>query len=103
MGSFSELLRRRYADKLDAQANEYIDYCVDGAKRMHQMIEDLTLDAQASQAADRLVDSVDLNPVIDRVLANLQGLVEESEATIIRDQLPSVPVEAVRVQQLFKI
>jgi DNA-binding response OmpR family regulator len=98
---FSELLRRNYGSQLDAQANQFLDYCVDGAERMHQLIEDLLSYAQASQMDEAQVGIVDLGPVIDRILVSLQASIEESGATILRGPLPSVQSEEVRLYQLF--
>jgi len=99
---FSELLREEYGARLDAQANQFIDYCVDGARRMHQLIEDLLAYARASQARQQVVANVDLESVMDRVLVSLQASIEENHAQITRHPLPSVNVEEVRVYQLFQ-
>jgi two-component system NtrC family sensor kinase len=98
---FSELLRKNYAGKLDAQADQFIEYCIDGACRMHQLIEDLLSYARASQAGEAALDTVDLDSVINRVLESLQALIDETGATIVRTPLPPLQAEEVRMYQLF--
>jgi DNA-binding response OmpR family regulator len=98
---FSELLRRNYGSQLDGQANQFLDYCVDGAGRMHQLIEDLLSYARASQSDDAVVGTVDLDAVMERILISLQAPIEESGAIIIRSPLPRVQSEEVRLYQLF--
>jgi light-regulated signal transduction histidine kinase (bacteriophytochrome) len=98
---FSELLRRNYGGQLDEQANQFIDYCVDGAGRMHQLIEDLLSYARASQSDEAVVSVVDLDAVMDRILISLQGAIEESGAIIIHAPLPNVQSEEVRLYQLL--
>jgi two-component system NtrC family sensor kinase len=99
---FSELLRQRYRGMLDEQADQYIDYCVEGAARMHQLIQDLLAYARASQSGEAVVENVDLNAVLDKVLESLHASIAESAATITRTPLPCVPVEEIRIQQLFQ-
>jgi light-regulated signal transduction histidine kinase (bacteriophytochrome) len=98
---FSELLRRNYGGQLDEQANQFIEYCVDGAGRLHQLIEDLLSYARASQSDEAVVSVVDLDALIDRILMSLQAAIEESGATVTRGALPRVESEEVRLYQLY--
>lgn len=99
---FSELLRERYAGQLDDEAHRYIRYCVEGAARMHQLIQDLLTYARASKAGAEVKRAVDLNAMLDRVLENLQAAIEETHATVTRVSLPCLLVEEIRIQQLFQ-
>ena len=76
--------------------------CVDGADRMHQLIEDLLAYARASRAADGAVETADLNTIVDRALESLRAAIEDTHATIVCKDLPTVAVETIRIQQLFQ-
>ena len=99
---FSELLQVQYRGKLDQQANQYIDHCVEGSGRMQQLIEDLLAYARVSRAGDETHAPVDLGNVVENVLGNLQALIEETQGVVVTSALPCVQVEEIRVQQLFQ-
>jgi two-component system, chemotaxis family, sensor kinase Cph1 len=87
--SFLQLLERRYNDQLDEDANEFIGFAVDGAKRLDTMIMDLL---EYSRVANKEIQfsDVDLEEVIDQIRSNLNVLIEENSATINYDLLPTI-------------
>lgn len=99
VASYVQLLERRYRDQLDDEAEEYIDYAVEGATRMQSLIRDLLAYARVGgEAHGREV--VDMDPVVDRALERLEHPIEASDAEIERGPLPSVlgnPTELVQV------
>jgi two-component system NtrC family sensor kinase len=99
---FSELLHEQYGGKLDAQGNQFIQYCVEGAGRMQQVIEDLLAYASASRAEKAVLAPVDLCKVVDKAVGNLQALIEETHGVVNRSTLPCLPLEEIRIQQLFQ-
>jgi light-regulated signal transduction histidine kinase (bacteriophytochrome) len=99
---FSELLQKKYKGRLDDEADVYIDYCVQGATRMDQLIKDLLAYAQAPRASSESAEAVDLNTVLAKAVANLQSALEESHSTVSSDPLPTLLVEEIRIQQLFQ-
>ncbi|KQY02974.1 histidine kinase [Mycobacterium sp. Root135] len=85
--SFCQLLEKRYRDKLDDRGVEYIDFAVDGAKRMQVLINDLLTFSRVGRLNAAQTD-VDLDAALDDGLANLSVAIEESEADIVRPAEP---------------
>jgi len=101
IGGFTQLLARRYAGKLDAAADEYISYIVDGATRMDALINGILEYSRVGTRGAELAPT-DCEPLIERVLTNLKVTVEESGAVITHDPLPSVRGDATQLVQLFQ-
>src|SRR4051812_11378614 len=101
MTSYSELLRRRYGDRLDSDARDFIDFIVNGADRMKRLIDELLLYAQAERTVVSM-KQVCLDDVLDDALANLAHAIERSGAIIERAPLPSVRGEASALTQVFQ-
>ncbi|MBC7924769.1 MAG: PAS domain S-box protein, partial [Bryobacteraceae bacterium] len=103
VGAFSQLLQRRYQGKLDGKADEYLSFCVEGVHRMEDLIRDLLAFTQAAMPSERFaVPPVDTVAVLGRALENLQASIEETDAVVTHDTLPSLQVEAIHLQQLFQ-
>lgn len=89
IASFCQMLQQRYASQLDDRANTYIDFAVDGAKRMQVLINELLTFSRVGRVHQEPVE-MDLNDVVDRALVNLSAAVEESEAEIEVGDLPVI-------------
>jgi PAS domain S-box-containing protein len=87
--SFLQLLEKRYKDQLDQDANEFIDYAVDGAKRLNDMINDLLKYSKVT-SNDPKCALVNLEKVLEDALINLIIPTEENNAVITYDSLPKV-------------
>lgn len=101
VSSYTQLLARRYKDKLDANANEFIDYAVDGATRMQRLINDLLAYSRVSTRGEPF-ELTDCETVLERVSANLGVAIEESGAVITHDPLPTIMVDASQLIHLFQ-
>ncbi len=101
IGSYVQLLARRYQDKLDESANEFIAFAVDGVQRMQTLINDLLAYSRVSTTGQNFQQS-DLNEILDRVKANLKIAIEEAGAEIHSDVLPQLKVEKTQILQLFQ-
>lgn len=99
--SYSQLLAQRYRGKMDADADEFIGFAVDGAKRMSAMIDGLLQYSRVrrAMAGD---EPTDCEAVLQHALGNLRVAVEESGAEITHDPLPTVKGNAILLQQLFQ-
>ena len=101
VGSYVQLLGKRYRGQLDADADEFIGYAVDGAVRMKQIIEDLLAYSRIGTRGDTLV-STDANAVLERATASLKLAIEESGATVTSDQLPTVQADPGQLEHVFQ-
>ncbi len=98
---FSQLLQKRYQNRLDDDADEFIEYIVEGAQRMNQLITDLLTYSRVTTHAKKY-ERVDLEKVLDDVLATLSVSVKESKATITHDPLPTIFSEPSQMGQVFQ-
>ncbi|MFJ4787311.1 CHASE3 domain-containing protein [Streptomyces sp. NPDC088794] len=90
VASFCQLLEKRYGDQLDQRGLQYIDFAVDGAKRMQVLINDLLTFSRVGRVNDAQVP-VGLDQALDKALSNLTVAVEESGAGVDRpDTLPEI-------------
>ena len=99
--SFTTLLARRYKGKLDRDADEFINYAVDGAVRMEQLIQDLLLYSRVG-IRDLVLKSVDCEVVYAHALANLQAALRETGALVTHDPLPTVQGDDTQLVQVFQ-
>ena len=101
ISSYLDLLEMEYEDRLDEAAEEYIEYAVDGAERMREMIDDL-LQFSRVQTREEEFERQPVDDVVDEAIDNLALAIEETDATITRDDLPTMPVDAHQLRQLFQ-
>ncbi|WP_081290680.1 sensor histidine kinase [Mycobacterium asiaticum] len=102
VASFCQLLERRYGDKLDERGVEYINFAVDGAKRMQVLINDLLSFSRVGRLNIKHGD-VALDTALDMALGNLAAASEESGAEIVRPgQLPQVVGDSTLLTQLWQ-
>ena len=95
------MIQRRYQDKIDSDADQFIHYAVDGAARMQQLITDL-LDYSRVGTQGRPFAPTSVEAVLDKVLVNLQMIVRAAGAAVTRDPLPTVLADETQLIQLFQ-
>jgi signal transduction histidine kinase len=101
VASFCQMLQRRYRGQLDDRADQYIDFAVDGAKRMQELINDLLTFSRVGRSSDRL-EEVALDAVAERAVANLSRAIEDARATVEVAPLPVVRGERTLLVGLFQ-
>jgi PAS domain S-box-containing protein len=101
VSSYTQLLARRYRDKLDDNAREFIQYAVDGATRMQVLINDLLAYSRLDTRGGDFVPTSS-QAALERALANLRLAIEESGAAVTHGPLPTVIADAVQLTQLFQ-
>ena len=101
VASYVQLLERRYKDKLDSDANEFIAYAVDGASRMKTLINDLLAFSRVETRGGPL-EKTDSMEALGEALANLQHIVEDTGAVVLNDELPVIWADYTQIVQLFQ-
>lgn len=102
VSSYTQLLSRRYKGKLDATADEFIAYAVDGASRMQRLINDLLALSRVGTQA-RPSEPVDTDAILRRVLTDLGQALESAGAAIVSPSpLPTVLGDSTQIGQLFQ-
>ena len=98
---YSQLLERRYKDSLDSDADDFIDYIVENAKRMKYLIDDLLEYSRVTSQAKEF-ENVDLEKVLEGVLSNLSILIVENNVTVTHDSLPTLLADKNQISQVFE-
>jgi PAS domain S-box-containing protein len=95
------LLARRYGDQLDAEADQFIEFAVDGCRRMQAMIDDLLALSRAGRV-DGEVQAVDCNLLVQSVVAGLGPRIAETGAIVRVDPLPTAAGQPTQLGQVFQ-
>ncbi len=98
---FVGLLQRRYSNQLDASADEFIGFAVEGAHRMQSLINDLLAYSRVGTRGHEF-EPVDLNEVVEEALINLRVAIEESHARVEPENLPTVRADRRQMLQLMQ-
>jgi len=101
IASYLQLLSQRYQGQLDADADEFIGYAVDGAKRMQALINDLLAFSRVGTKAKPFAPT-DCMRIVRTALADLQFAIEECGARVDIGDLPMVMGDATQLSQLFR-
>ena len=101
VSSYTQLLSRRYKGRLDADADEFIAYAVDGANRMQSLINDLLAYSRVGTRGKEF-EPTDCTAVLDLALANLKAAIEESGAVVTHGPLPTVMGDKLQFGQLLQ-
>jgi PAS domain S-box-containing protein len=101
VSSYTQLLGRRYGERLDGDAREFMAYIVDGAARMKQLIEDLLAYSRVGTRG-REFRPVDVEAALRRALMNLKNAIDESSAAVTNDPLPKLRGDDMQLAQLFQ-
>lgn len=97
---FLELLEKKYGDKLDESAKQYIGYAVKGSTKMKSLIFDL-LEYSRLSSIVKEYEEVDLNSVLNAVKEKLQADIENTGAIITSAKLPVVMANKAQMEQMF--
>lgn len=101
VASYTQLLGKRYAGKLDADADEFIRFAVDGATRMRTLIDDLLAYSRVSTKG-KSFEAINCDDAVDSALANLRAALGESGATVSRSTLPTIIADGSQLVQVFQ-
>jgi len=101
VSSFMQLLAMKYENKLDEDAKDYIGFAIDGAKRMHELLNGLLTYSRLSSRGKEF-SRVDMNSIKDSVIDNLKLIIKERMAEIVSDELPVVFADETQMVQLLQ-
>ena len=101
VASYTQLLSRRYKGKIDAEADEFIAFAVDGASRMQRLIQDLLTYSRVATKG-RALRQTSSEDALQHAIMNLRGSIESSGALVTHDPLPAVLADEMQLTQLFQ-
>ena len=99
--SYMQLLEKRNEDLLDEKSKKYLNYAVDGAKRMNAMISGL-LNVSRIATQSHAIESLDMQELLKSVLQNLTHAIQDSDAKIVVEQLPVIEADRTQMIHLFQ-
>jgi PAS domain S-box-containing protein len=101
VASYTQLLAQRYKGRLDADADEFIAYAVDGSNRMQRLIQDLLAYSRAGTSG-KPVCQISSENALKEALMNLQATIAESGAVVTHDSLPATTTDESQLVQVFQ-
>ena len=101
VSSYLQLIERRYKGRLDGDADDFIHFAVDGARRMQNLISDLLAFSRIGTRG-KPFGPTDFNEVLDGVVASLKEALESAHVKLTRDPMPALIADATQVEQLFQ-
>jgi PAS domain S-box-containing protein len=101
VSSYVQLLARRYQGQLDSDADEFIEFAVDGVNRMQRLIEDLLAYSRVGTSEYEL-EEVDCSVLVEDTLAGMRTTIGDSGAIVTHDDLPTVRGDQSQLRQLFQ-
>ena len=102
VSAYGQLLRKKYIERLDENAKEYIGFIVEGALRMERLLRDLRAFTRASVGPEGPISAIDSQAALKSALANLKATIDENEAEITYDSLPCVSIHQAQLEQIFQ-
>jgi PAS domain S-box-containing protein len=101
IASYLQLLDRKYKGKLDAKADKYINFSVDGATRMQNLIDDLLAFSRVTTQAKEF-EPTNMESIYNETLSNLELSIRNTDAVISHDHLPIVLADKTQIAQVFQ-
>jgi signal transduction histidine kinase len=98
---YTQLLAKRYEGKLDKDADEFIGYAIDGAKRMSDMIKDLLAYSRLGTQSKKF-EPTDCEVVFQETVVTMQVAIQESGAKVTHGPLPTVSGDGIQLGRLFQ-
>ncbi|NEO26911.1 MAG: GAF domain-containing protein [Kamptonema sp. SIO4C4] len=101
VANYVQLLEMRYQEQLDSDADEFINFAVEGVSLMQTLIDDVLAYSRVDMQAVEFA-LTDVNTALDRALNNLRGRIAQTEAKITYDSMPTVMADETQLMQLFQ-
>jgi len=101
VSGFVGLLAKRYEGQLDAQADEYIRFAVEGVHRMRELIDDLLAYSRVGRT-DQSLEAVDTGVLVAQILRTLKPQIDSAGGEVTVEPLPTVQGDEWQLRQLFQ-
>lgn len=101
VAGYLQMIQRRYGKQLGVEADEFIQFAIDGSQWMQKLIESLLVYSRTS-TRERTLEVLSLDEPLDVALHNLKSALEESKAVVVRSPLPRIRADRVEMVQLFQ-
>jgi signal transduction histidine kinase len=101
VSSYTQLLEKRYSEKLDQDAHEFIHFAVDGANRMQRLINDL-LEYSRVTTRGKEFKETDMFSALGQAIRNMQMKIEDNHAVITNGELPKVKADEEQIMRVFQ-
>ncbi|MET8157383.1 ATP-binding protein [Sphaerisporangium sp. NPDC005289] len=101
VASFTQMLEQRYGHQLDERAKQYVTFAVDGAKRMQLLINDLLNLSRVGRVGGEKAPT-DMEKVLDTAVGNVSAKIEDTDAVVTHDPMPTVFGDRVLLTQLLQ-
>lgn len=102
IGSFTQLLAKRYAGRLDHDADEFVSFIVDGVSRMHVLLNDILSYSRVTDSGGRGPKFVECEAILKVALMNMEATIKDSGAMVASDPLPAITAEESQLTQVFQ-
>lgn len=102
VASYAQLLAKRYRGKIDADADEFIRYMVEGVTRMHTLLNDMLAYSRVTETKDKVLLPASIDGVLNTAVLNLAATIKETAAEITHDPLPTVLGDEIQLTQVFQ-
>jgi signal transduction histidine kinase len=102
VGSYAQLLARRYKGKLDSDVDDFVRYIVEGVGRMHNLLSDMLAYSRVTESHGKALLPSECGAVLAAALMNLEASIRESGAKITHDPMPTVPGDEMQLTQVFQ-
>lgn len=102
IGSYAQLLAKRYKGSLDSDADDFIQYIVGGVSRMHTLLNDMLAYSRVTQSEGKVLLPAHTEAVLESAILNLEALVKETRTAITHDPLPVVMGDEIQLGQVFQ-
>ncbi|HUS05625.1 MAG TPA: ATP-binding protein [Bryobacteraceae bacterium] len=102
IGSYTQLLAKRYKGKLDGDADEFVRFIVEGVARMHGLLNDMLAYSRVTDAHEKPMRPTSVDGILQSALMNLEASIKENAALITHDPLPTVTADEIQLSQVFQ-
>lgn len=100
ISSFSQILHKKYKDKIDTDANTYIDFIINGTTNVQNMLDDLLAYSRITPSRTFFTE-VDLKSIVDNVIKRLSSIIQDKKANVEYSELPVIQFDQYQMKELF--